>query len=67
MFRKLKGRTVVVNTTTDEGFRGTVISATPWVLRLRDCTVLTSSQRTTGPAEGIVRISRRIVTWIQEL
>lgn len=67
MFRGLKGRRVVVSTSADEpGFRGTVLSAGLFALRLRDFEVLA---RTGQPAaaEGVARIPRRVITWIQEL
>jgi hypothetical protein len=66
VFRKLQGRTVVVNTNTGEAFRGTVLAVTGSVIRLTNVQVVEATGRA-GEAEGIVRISRRIVTWIQEL
>lgn len=65
MFLGLKGRRVVVSTSSAEpGFRGTVIGSL-FVLRLRDFEVLGAGAP--QPAEGVARIPRRVITWIQEL
>ncbi len=66
MFRKLQGRTVVVNTTAGEAFRGTVLSVGWSFIRLTSVQVVESTGRA-GEAEGVARISRKIVTWIQEV
>lgn len=65
MFRGLKGRRVVVSTTGPEGFRGTVVAAGLFTLKLRDFEVIAPGN--TGLAEGVARIPRRTITWIQEL
>lgn len=65
MFRKLKGRRVIISTTAAESFRGTVLSAGLLYVRLSPFEVIAATGG--GPAEGIARIPRRIVTWIQEL
>lgn len=66
MFRSLKGRRVVVNTSLTEDFRGTIERVGLFHVRLRDFEVLLA-QGGGGPAEGIARIPRRLITWIQEL
>lgn len=66
MFLGLKGRRVVVSTsTTESGFRGTVIGWPLFTLRLRDFEVIGPGGP--APAEGVARLPRRVVTWIQEL
>jgi hypothetical protein len=65
MFRKLKGRRVVISTAGPESFRGTVLSVGLFYVRLSPFDVITETG--TGAAEGIARIPRRTVTWIQEL
>lgn len=67
MFWGLKGRRVIVNCSTGEAFRGTVLS-TWWswsVIRLAGVEVIDGG--TEGSAEGVARIPRHVVTWIQEL
>lgn len=66
MFRDLLGRTVLVNTTTGEAFRGSVVSATRDQVRLSGVTVIGVDGRQ-GDADGFVRIPLHIVTWVQEL
>jgi hypothetical protein len=65
MFRGIKGRRVIVNCSTGEAFRGVVISARWRVVRLSGVDVIDGG--TEGSAEGVARIPRSIVTWIQEL
>lgn len=65
MFRKLKGRRVVINTTLPESFRGTIVRVGLFHVQLRDFEVLDPSG--IGPAEGLARVPRRLITWIQEL
>lgn len=69
MFRGLKGRLVVVNTTTGEAFRGRVLRAGWFVSRLGtdagEFELIDGA--TAGVAAGVARIPHRIVTWIQEL
>lgn len=65
MFRKLKGRRVVISTTGPESFQGTVLSVGLFYVRLSPFSVITATG--TGAAEGVARIPRRTVTWIQEL
>lgn len=69
MFRKLQGRRVVINTTLTESFRGTIERVGLFHVRLRDFEVLDTAGREGlgGPAEGIARVPRRHITWIQEL
>jgi len=65
MFRGLKNRRVVVNTTGTEDFTGTVAASGLFVIYLRDFEVIAPGN--SGPAEGVARIPRRTITWIQEL
>lgn len=65
MFRNLRGRRVVINTTLSESFRGTIERVGLFHVRLRDFEVLDPSG--SGAAEGIARVPRRLITWIQEL
>lgn len=65
MFRGLKGRRVLVNTSGTEAFRGTVVAAGLFTITLRDFEVIEAGR--SGSAEGIARIPRRTITWIQEL
>lgn len=66
MFRNLVGRRVVLNTTLPESFRGTIDRVGWFHVRLRDFEVLEPSGAS-GRAEGIARVARRHITWIQEL
>lgn len=66
MFRDLLGRTVLVNTTTGEAFRGSVTSVSRDLVRLSGVTVI-GPDGSQGLADGVVRIPLHIVTWVQEL
>lgn len=67
LFRGLKGRDVVVNTTVEDGgFRGTVLTVGLFTVRLSGVTMLHANGRVDELA-GIVRLPRSIVTWVQEL
>lgn len=64
------GRRIFVSTSFHEGFRGTIERVTDTHVRLRDFEV--ASPDVNGatqfvPAEGIARIPRTSITWIQEL
>lgn len=65
MFRNLKGRRVVINTTLTESFRGTIERVGFFHVTLRDFEVLDGSAA--GAAAGVARVPRRLITWIQEL
>lgn len=66
MFRNLKGRRVVINTTLTESFRGTIDRVGFFHVRLRDFEVLDGTGDS-GAAAGVARVPRRLITWIQEL
>lgn len=64
------GRRIFVGTSFTEDFRGTIERVTDTHVRLRDFEVV--GPDATGapqfhPAEGIARIPRTSITWIQEL
>lgn len=70
MFDNLDGRRVFVSTTFGEGFRGTIEHVGELHLRIRDFEV--AAPNGVGgvefvPAEGVARVPRNAVTWIQEL
>ena len=70
MFDNLDGRRVFVSTTFEEGFRGTIEHVGELHIRIRDFEV--AGPNGLGgiaftPAEGVARIPRSAVTWIQEL
>lgn len=66
MFRDLAGRTVFVNTSTGEAFRGSVASVNKDFVRLAGVTVV-NPDGSSGEADGFVRVPIVLVTWIQEL
>lgn len=71
MFEDLNGRRVFIATTFDQGFRGTIELVTESHIRLRDFEVATPDPATGAAvftlADGVARIARTSITWIQEL
>lgn len=65
MFRKLKGRHVIVNMTNGDGFSG-VAAGGWWVLRLTSATFFPAGRREGDTLGGTVRVPARVVQWIQE-
>lgn len=68
LFRKLKGRTVVINTTDGAAFQGTV-SRVAWfvVLELTASSAFEVGSSGFLSVEGTVRIPARFVKWMQVL
>lgn len=69
MFRGLKGRQVVLNTTIpgEAPFKGTVAHVGLFHVVLRDFRAILPDGREAPEAQGLARIRRRLITWIQEL
>lgn len=65
LFRRLKGRTVIINMTNGDAFQGTVLGGW-WVLRLASATFYPSGRREGDTLNGTVRVPARVVQWIQE-
>lgn len=69
-FRGLRGRRVVVNTSTGEAFQGVVLTAGWFTSRVGTDAGTFGLLDGASPqveAAGVARIRHRIVTWIQEL
>lgn len=66
MFRDLVGRTVLVNTSTGDAFRGQVVESNRSFVRLSGVDVIEATGRA-GSADGFVRLPVALVTWVQEL
>jgi hypothetical protein len=64
MFHGLLGRRVILNLESGESFSGRVLSLSRHVVRLQDAAVLAPQE---GPLEGVVRVPRARIVWIQEV